>query len=388
MVHEAIALRQQNRIEDTDRLLRIALEIDPDNYDALHMLGVLATETGNGMLAIEMISAAIRIDNRHAVSHYNLGNAFRLLKRHEEAVACYDRAILLKPDYARAFNNRANSLWDLKRGPEAVASYEQALSFSPATADTWHNRGNVLNELGQKPEAIASYQKALAAGGDAARLNFELAALGAGSAPAAAPELFVANLFDGYAEKFDQHLVTELNYQTPQATVDTVRKILARSDLDILDLGCGTGLCGPLLRPLTKTLTGVDLSQNMLNKAKERKLYDELVCGEIAKYLQTKNNAFDLIIATDVFVYIGDLHAVFSGAGSALRQEGLFAFSVEREEHHEFVLRPSKRYAHSESYLRQLADRYGLHIEKIEPRFIRKDGENDIDGLIAVLRRN
>ncbi len=388
MLRQAIALRRQNDIAGTQNMLNAVLASDPRNYDALHLLGNLALETGDGGRAVELISKAIQIDGNQSAAHYNLGNALRFLKRHEEAIASYNRAIALRPDYARACNNLANSLQDAGRSKDAITSYDRAVAIEPGFADAWHNRGNVLNELKRSNEAITSYRRALAAGGDAARLEFELAALGAGAMPAAAPPLFVANLFDGYAEKFDQHLVNGLNYQTPQAAVDAVRKLLDGSALDILDLGCGTGLCGPLLRPLAKTLIGVDLSQNMLNKAAERKLYDELVCAEAAQYLQTCKTDFDLVIATDVFVYIGDLNAVFAGARRALGPAGFFVFSVERGEEMDFVLHESKRYAHSEAYLRRLAAAHSLPIEKIENHFLRKDGDTDISGLIAVMRRH
>lgn len=388
MLRQAIALRKQNNLDGTEQLLNAALAIDPQNYDAMHMLGVLKFESGDGTRAVELISTAIRINGTQAAAHYNLGNAFRLLKRHTEAVECYDRAVALRPDYARAYNNLANSLRDAGRSEQAISSYDRAVAIDPGFADAWHNRGNVLNELKRGDEAITSYRRALAAGGDAARLEFELAALGAGAMPASAPPLFVTNLFDGYAEKFDQHLVNGLNYQTPQAAVNAVSKLLDGSAREILDLGCGTGLCGPLLRPLAKTLTGVDLSQNMLNKAAERELYDELICAEAAQYLQTCKTDFDLVIATDVFVYIGDLNAVFAGARRALGAAGFFVFSVECGEKQDFVLQESKRYAHSEAYLRRLAGEHDLRIEQIESRFIRKDGAADISGLIAVMRRH
>lgn len=387
LLRQAITLRRQNDFAGTEKMLRAVLALDPANYDALHMLGMLASEAGNAALAVELIAQAIRIDGSQAAAHYNLGNALRQLQRHVEAIASYDRALALKPDHARAWNNRANALWELKRNEDAVASYDRAVAIDAGFADAWHNRGNALGELQRNDEAIASYRRALAAGGDAVRIEYELAALGAADAPAAAPEKFVAGLFDGYAEKFDSHLVDTLQYRTPQAVMETLQPLLPAAPADILDLGCGTGLCGPLLRPLAKSLAGVDLSQKMLDKAAARGLYDELVCDDITRYLQARTQAFDLVVATDVFVYVGDLQAVFAAAARALRPQGLFAFSVEYADSGDFVLRPSKRYAHSEDYLRRLAAAHGYAVERIEARVIRKDGSTDIDGLLAVLRR-
>lgn len=386
MLHQAVALRRQNDIAGAERVLRATLAIDLRNYDAMHLLGVLALDSGNGAQAVDMIAAAIRLDSSKAAAHYNLGNALRLLKRHPAAITCYDRALALDPDYARAHNNRANSLFDLKRHGEAVDSYSRAVAIEPGFADAWHNRGHALNELQRYDEAIESYRRALAAGGDKARLDYELAALGAGSTPNIAPEKYVTQLFDRYAEQFDRHLVENLDYRIPVAAVDAVKPLFPSRELDILDLGCGTGLCGPLLQPFARSLTGVDLSEKMLDKARDRGVYARLVCGDIAKYLQTNSGAFDLIIATDVFVYIGELSAVFAGAKRALKSCGLFTFSAERGEGGDYTLQISKRYAHTEAYLRRLAVEHGFSLQSLARHVIRKDGDADIDGWVAVLR--
>jgi predicted TPR repeat methyltransferase len=386
MLLEAIALRRQNDFAGAESRLRAVLAADPRNYDALHLLGMLAYDAGDGTAAVASIAAAIAVDGSQAAAHYNLGNALRLLGREAEAVASYERALALKPDHARAHNNRANALWELKRTTEAVDSYSRAVAIDPGFADAWHNRGNALNELERYDEAIESYRRALDAGGDAARIEYELAALGASAAPATAPARFIVNLFDRYAGNFDRHLVDTLGYATPADTVAAVRRVGTENALDVLDLGCGTGLCGPLLKPFARTLTGVDLSPKMLDKARVRGVYDTLAQADVKQYLSTQTATFDLVIATDLFIYIGDLGAIFAGVARALRSGGLFAFSVERADAGDYVLQRSKRYAQSENYLRRLAGEHGFAVESIDARVIRKDHERDIAGLIAVLR--
>jgi predicted TPR repeat methyltransferase len=158
--------------------------------------------------------------------------------------------------------------------------------------------------------------------------------------------------------------------------------------LDVLDLGCGTGLCGPLLRPLARTLVGVDLSPKMLAKARERGGYDELVCAELAAYLAGQPQRFDVGVAADVFVYIGDLVDVFTGMCTVLRSGGLFGFSVEAGGETDFVLQPTHRFAHSLGYLRRLADAHEFAIASVESRVIRKDRDTDVSGHLVVMRRN
>lgn len=386
-LRQAVALRRQGDLAGTERLLREVLDIDAQNYDALHMLGVLASEKGDGEKAVGLIEAALRIDAGQAAAHYNLGNAMRLLKRHAEAIQCYDRAIALNPGHGGAHNNRANSLFDIRRFDEAVAGFDRALAINPGAAEIWHNRGKALAELDNAQEAIASFKRALELGGDATRLAYELAALGAGNAPPAAPEQFIANLFDNYADTFDRHLVDQLGYNAPRATIDVVKRMTARNDLDVLDLGCGTGLCAPLLDPIAKSLTGVDLSPKMLEKARALGLYDALFQENVDAFLAQRIAEFDLVIATDLFIYIGDLREIFAGTARALRPRGLFAFSVEQCTGRDFLLQASKRYAQSEPYLRRLASDHGFTICCIEPCFIRKERNFDIHGLTAVLQR-
>lgn len=195
-----------------------------------------------------------------------------------------------------------------------------------------------------------------------------------------------------YAHNFDEHLVKTLGYRTPELLVAELRRAQPlQSGGEVIDLGCGTGLCGPLLRPLAGRLTGVDLSSLMLAKARELGLYDELVQGDIAAVLQGQPRRFDIAVAADVFVYIGDLDAVFAATAAALRPTGLFAFSVEAcpddDSGSDFVLGPKRRYAHSLAYLQRLAAAHGLVIESSTRSAIRKESEEAVDGLLVVMRR-
>jgi predicted TPR repeat methyltransferase len=143
---------------------------------------------------------------------------------------------------------------------------------------------------------------------------------------------------------------------------------------------------GGKIRPLARTLTGVDVSENMLEKARQRQIYDHLVCCDIIEFLQTQDSRFDLAIATDVFIYIGDLSLVFQGVRRALRENGLFCFSVESVGDGDFVLRGTLRYAHSTGYLHGLARQHDFIVEMTAPQIIRKEVGADIHGHHVVLR--
>jgi predicted TPR repeat methyltransferase len=217
-------------------------------------------------------------------------------------------------------------------------------------------------------------------------MQFYLAALEAEPLPAAPPERFVADLFDAYADNFEHDVVENLDYRTPRQLADAIRRYASSDTLDILDMGCGTGLMGEQVRPLGRTLTGVDLSANMLEKARQRQIYDHLSCCDLVRFLETQDQQFDLAVATDVFIYVGDLSPVFPAVRRALRAGGLFCFSVEATDAGDFVLRSTLRYAHSIGYLQKLAEQHQFVVEVIEPQVIRRERGENINGHLAVMR--
>jgi predicted TPR repeat methyltransferase len=212
--------------------------------------------------------------------------------------------------------------------------------------------------------------------------------LGEGAAPAIAPKQLVTQLFDQCADRFDEILVGALKYQAPDLLLEMIERLVSSRNLDILDLGCGTGLVGSRARSLAGTLTGVDLSSRMIELARKREVYDKLVCGGLIEFLRTQIGNFDLAVAADVFIYIGDLSAVFAGVRGALRPGGFFAFSVEASEQQDYVLGSNLRYAQSTGYLRRLANDHGFALEAIEPAIIRRQDETDVPGHLVMLRRS
>jgi predicted TPR repeat methyltransferase len=249
--------------------------------------------------------------------------------------------------------------------------------------------------LRRSEDAVVAYRQALAKGGDPELIRYYLASLGADTVPVAAPRRLVSTVFDRYSDRYDRHVVGALKYRTPDLLLDAVAPFLPARNLDIVDLGCGTGLLGARFRPLAGALTGVDLSPGMLEVARQRQIYDHLVCGELIEFLRTRAQevardearAFDVVLAADVFVYLGDLSGLFQEAGRVLRPGGLFGFSVEADENRDFVLRSTLRYAHSAAYLRRLAHRHGFVVETIAPEVLRQEDGNDVVGHLAVLRR-
>jgi tetratricopeptide (TPR) repeat protein len=154
-----VALHQQLKLADAERIYIEVLQRQPNHFDALHLLGVVAVQTKRTARGIELITKAIGLNANVAAAHNNLGNALRDIKRPQEALASYARAIALKPDYAETYYNRGLALQDLKRPEDALASYDEAIALKPDYADAYNNRGLALRDLRRPDDVLASYDK-------------------------------------------------------------------------------------------------------------------------------------------------------------------------------------------------------------------------------------
>ena len=316
----------------------------------------------------------------------NLGAVRLKLGRAEEAVVLLQEVLAQEPDNAQALGHCGTALAELGRTAEALPYFERAVAADPTLAGVWILRGTALRELGRLPEAAQAYREALARGGDSELVRYYLAGLQQGQAPHHAPRQYVEALFDGYAQGFDAHLVQGLRYDAPAVLTQRLAA-QGRRWHNALDLGCGTGLCGPHLRAMADRVTGVDLSANMLEKAAALQVYDALEQADVTEFLATTRETFDLVVAADVFVYVGALDDVFAAVAQRLAPGGSFCFTVEESAGEEVALRSSLRYAHSQAGILRLSQANGLEVSAIERRPVREEQRVPIPGLFAWLTR-
>jgi len=228
-------------------------------------------------------------------------------------------------DIAAAFGERGDF--------EAAADLlEQAIERAKDWPAAWHALAKAREAQGQSDAAIAAYRRAVALDQeDELGASLDLARLGATLPPAAAPERYVARLFDQYARRFETHLTGELDYRAPALLVEAVARCAFKKFAHVVDLGCGTGLCGAAFRASAGILTGVDLSPEMIVEARAKTIYDALNTDNLIAFLEAVEPAsIDLLLAADVFVYVGNLAPVFRLAHRALRDGGLFAFTLQK----------------------------------------------------------
>lgn len=209
----------------------------------------------------------------------------------DEAIAAYRTALQLQPDYAAAWNNLGLALKAKGQPEEAIAAFRAALRGGADDADAFTNLGDTLNAQGRPEEALAAYRSALALKPDSPDLQHLLAALTGARGATTSPASFVRKLFDEYAGRFDEHLVGQLGYRVPELFLEAVVAVAPGRQFDILDLGCGTGLCGVQFRPLARSLTAVDLAPGMIAKAAARGIYDRLITGDVAEAMRDEEAA-------------------------------------------------------------------------------------------------
>ena len=166
---------------------------------------------------------------------------------------------------------------------------------------------------------------------------------------------YAQNLFNNYALFYDNHMRTALHYRLPNQILQVMSELKLGNLGSVLDLGCGTGLCGQVLRDYTSYLEGVDIAHKMIIQAEEKKVYNKLYTSEALAFLEKNKSRYDLIVAADVIPYFGELKKLIQSIGTALKPQGHFIFSTEISTTEAWLLTSSGRFAHHLGYLQELA---------------------------------
>ena len=272
---------------------------------------------------------------------------------------------------------------------QRIGALELALKREPKAEDFRLGLGNAWLEAGEWERAIkilSRVKKSPALAKKAAKAIAQAKAMGKESR---APAPYVRHLFDQFADKYDAHMVEQLSYRAPSIlrALAGFLGLGARGKLTILDLGCGTGLSGAAFADLAARIDGVDLSPRMLAAAKASGFYARLACADVEDFLAREKRRYDLILAADTLVYLGDLEAVFHGAASRLKDGGMFLFTVEKKPGKGYGLGNKRRYRHSEAYLRECAARAGLEAAGLIGCVPRMDSGKPVKGLALALQR-
>lgn len=366
---------------------RKVLQTEPGHADALHMLGVLAYQAGKYDEAVSLITGAGKLMAPNAGVCINLGNALQASGRLNEAVSAFQQAIRIYPGYAIAYNNLGNALRQQGKLEKAIVAFNKALELDDCYADACVNLAITYQAQADLTGAIGLYERAVALDSGHVAAAHMLAAL-RGDVTDAAPTDHVTRLFDEYASRFDRHLVETLGYSMPWLMRNEIDRLQGQDAYfsRVIDLGCGTGLAGATFRPLSRFLAGIDLSPRMIDRARERSIYDELLVGDVVTLLKDSRCRYDLFVCADMFPYIGNIEPLFSAVSSHAEVGALFVFSTELCGGDSFLLEPSGRYAHSQTYLRSVATNNGFSVVTMRTENLRKQKGRWTPGDLVVLQ--
>jgi predicted TPR repeat methyltransferase len=422
----AVRLQRAGNVDDAETLYRRILAVAPDQPDALNFLGIISMHFGRVDEAIDFIGRSIAADPSQGERYSNLGNVLLAAERIDEAVDAYERAILLSPSHAAAYNNLGIIYRAQRRYDQAERAYARAIELDPAHVEAYTNFGNLFAARGDIPAAIKHHAKALtlrphdpdskthiafayAMIGDiegAARIYREwleqepnhpgvrhlLAACSGVDVPPRAPDDYIESTFDSFSTSFDAKLAS-LEYRAPQLVADAVAIAAGEpaKRLAVLDAGCGTGLCGPLLAPYASRIDGVDLSGGMLDRARARGVYDALVKAELTQHLQSRTEEYDLVVSADTLVYFGVLADVVLAAARALRPGGLLVFTVEKAAEPDAPdghrINPHGRYSHTRSYVERVLADAAFAQTTIKDDELRMENGVPVPGLVVTARK-
>ena len=394
-----------------------------DDPDALHYLGVLRHQQQRSDEAIALITRALDVAPGYVDAWNNLGNVCKQSGRLEQAEHAYRRALALDAAHAGAWNNLGVVLAATRRAKEALAALQEAIRLAPTMTDAYFNLGGAYRSCGTLQHAIGAYcrvleldpeharahemlGRALYLGGEhaAAASIFRswaevepdnpvpahmLAACSGENVPARASDAYVRATFDAFADSFDEMLLSRLDYDAPQLLVTALAQILCDGAVyDVLDAGCGTGLCGPLLKAHARSMTGVDLSPRMLARARARGVYDALVEAELVGFLRAHRGAFDVVASADTLCYFGDLAPAVDAAAVALRPGGWLGFTVERNaDVDDYRINPHGRYSHARDYVVQLLAAARFTAISVTGAVLRREAGTPVEGFVVRAQR-
>ncbi|MBT8359876.1 MAG: tetratricopeptide repeat protein [Deltaproteobacteria bacterium] len=387
---QACQLHQYGEPAEAERLYRRLLELLPNMWQLYYNFGLLLYEQKRFHDAHELYQKAVSLTNPDNDLLYNLALCQKALGKYQQAIASYQKALAIDPEDIDSRYNLAGCYTALERYTEAINCYQDVLARQPHHKSSLTNQAYLFQKIGEIDAAIKGYKKLLFLNPQNLAADHMLAAL-TGEKRSFAPAAYVCDVFDSYSARYEESLVGNLQYNVPEKLRLLVDETSGQTSFtQVLDLGCGTGLCGSRFRSIACTMHGVDLSANMLAIAREKNIYDLIFEADIVSYLMSSDaKVYDLILAADVLTYVGDLNTLFTLVNRAARAEAFFYFSVEKlfTDSEGMILRKSGRFAHSASYVSSIAKKTNWRIVAAEEVNLRKERDDWIRGTLFAMTK-
>jgi len=382
----------QGRINEAIPYFEKALRINPDYWEAHYNLAHSMVKLNQVTRAAEHYQMVIKLFPEHPNAHFNLGLLSMEEKNYEDAVHYFTKSLKLDPKNLEAYRQMGDAQLNLGKKDEAKATFLKALEINPNSSEIQHNLAILHLRDKERDEALNHFKKAVDLNPQDHTAQHMTQALSGNQESLTAPKTYIKDLFDQYADYYNKHVKESLKYEVPGLLRNAIGRVISPGYRigRVLDLGCGTGLCGIYFRDLAFELIGIDISPKMIERAEQLKGYDSLIVRDMIEYLSDeKLEPFLLIFSADVLVYTGDLEKVFTLIAKKLKPNGLFAFTtewIEDAETKSYFLKPTGRFAHASGYIRDLAERHQLKIELAEKIIPREHEGTPIQGELFILR--
>ncbi|MGQ0742156.1 MAG: tetratricopeptide repeat protein [Alphaproteobacteria bacterium] len=340
--------------------------------------------------AVALLRRALDEGRGGVLARITLGRALLAQGNTDEALGVLREAAQLAPGAADAALALAEALFAGGHLPTAIAEAQRALRLDPDHPGARFFLGCCWLEAGEARKALDIFSMLECAAGDkwSEELRQKIAQAEAMLAAPRAPAGYVRHLFDQFSADYNRRMNQELNYRAPAILRELWDMIGGgKRDLDILDLGCGTGLAGIAFNDVARAITGVDLSPRMIERAKATGTYTKLSIADLENTLAANGLDFDLVLAADTLVYLGDLAPTFAGVSRRMKPDGLFLFTVEAKNGEGFELGPKRRWRHSECYLRSAAGATALEVRGFLACSPRTEAREPVPGFAVALAR-
>lgn len=339
-------------------------------------------------LALQAVTRASVLTPEDVDTLFNLALCEKKTGDCQAAIATYRRLLAIRPDHADGWYNLAGCYRQSHDQTQALHCYHRVLAIDPAYLSAANNLAYLYHRAGEIDQAAIYYRQVLAVRPGDESIRYLLASL-LGTPLDHAPDAYVRDFFDTYAEGFEQSLVGELGYDNPRQLYDCFCNCPGHRPRygHGLDLGCGTGLGGLPFGAVVAVLDGVDLSPNMLIQAAAKGCYATLYPDSISHHLGVTAETYDFFLATDVFIYVGALEETFAAAHAIARPAALFCFSTEHLAGVDYHLQTTGRFAYSPAYIQRIAAATGWAVLALEPTRLRREGDGWIAGDLWILQR-
>ncbi len=365
------------------------LKYEEEHLETLNNMGVICIKEDNQQQAIDYFTRVLALDIDNLDARNNMAALFMKNNLYENALKHYRELLRLEPNNTEAFYNAGVAYMSLGHLEHAMESFEKVLINDNKNFDAYANLGAIYMRKNANNKAIEYFENALAINKEDQVVNYMLASITNTEKFDRAPKKYVTGLFDNYAEYYDKHMIEKLSYCLPSKFQNLIKeKIPITQQIDILDLGCGTGLVGEYVKQYANKLHGVDLSKNMLRFAKKRDVYGKLFCMDILEFLSKCTRQYNLVLSADVFGYFGDLEEIFKFVNKAITAKGYFLFSVEDSIEYPFKLEETGRFTHNENYILELIEKNNFKLIQLVSLSARKQDEHNVSMQTYLLQAN